>query len=318
MKIIQHNKLHVPQSFTRNLSDNLQSFIDEHSELFSFDLANVYHLTSSNIGEYKDIITSSIDAHLRKSRGSLGKDTIKELIKDVNKYYDDLHNILPISMIVFEHIYSALTETSMLFFKEHANMLLLNPSPSTFDFSDKQYMLSNLPSYLLMDESNYDVRAIIRSIGYESSSIKGTFPFVSFLLSFDKLTSTINKQSKKDKKLELQVRLLTSEQYKFHEIDIAENLINSNDEKKLISGDTKINYGYVLNTRLMHNDVIIFNEYCRSNNDDRKTITSYLLPFIEDFKSKYEIIDNIPVALTKEYYEYFKANIKTVIEMAKC
>lgn len=83
-------------------------------------------------------------------------------------------------MIVFEHIYSALTETSMLFFKEHANMLLLNPSPSTFDFSDKQHMLSNLPSYLLMDESNYDVRAIIRSIGYESSSIKGTFPFVSF------------------------------------------------------------------------------------------------------------------------------------------
>lgn len=321
MKIIQHNKRHVPQSFTRNLSTNLQAFIDEHSELFSFDLANVYHLTSSNIEEYKDIITSSIDAHLRKSRGPLGKDTLKELIKDVNKYYDDLHNILPISMIVFEHIYSSLTETSMLFFKEHANMLLINSSTSTFDFSNKQYMLSNLPSYLLIDESNYDVRAIIKSIGYESSSTKGTFPFVSFLLSFDKVTSTIHKQSKKDKKLELQVRLLTSEQYKFHEISIEENLITSNDEKKLISDisdDTKINYGYVLNTRLINNDVIIFNEYCLSNNDDRQTITSYLLPFIEDFKSKYEIIDNIPVALTKEYYEYFKANIKTVIEMAKC
>lgn len=318
MKIIEHNKCHVPQSFTCNLSANLQAFIHEYSEMFSFDIANVYHLTSSNIEEYKDIITSSIDSHLRKSRGPLGKDAIKELIKDVNKYYDDLHNILPISMIVFEHIYSSLTETSMLFFKEHSNMLLIKSPQSTFDFSDKQYMLSNLPSYILIDESNYDVRAIIKSIGYESSSTKGTFPFVSFLLSFDKVTSTINNKSKKDKKLELQVRLLTSEQYKFHEIDIAENLINSNDEKNLISGNTKINYGYVLNTRLMHNDVIIFNEYCFSNNDDRKTITSYLLPFIEDFRSKYEIIDNVPVALTKEYYEYFKANIKTVIEMVKC
>jgi len=321
MQIIQHNKQFLKKASKRTLSANLLSFIDETNQRLGFDNAQIYHLTHSNVDEYKDIIISSINVHLRKSRGIIGKDTIKELIKDVNQYYDDLHNILPISMIVFEHIYSSLTETSMLFFKEHADMLLIDSSKTTLDLSHNKNMLNHLPSYLLINESNYDVNSIIKSIGYESSSMKGIFPFVSFLLSFDKATATIHSkqfEQNQSKKLELQVRLLTSEQYKVHEINVAESLINSNDEEQIISENIQFYCGFVLNTRLIHNDVIIFNEYSRFNNDVKKTIVSYLLPFIEDFKSNYEIIDNVPVALTKEYYEYFKANIKPVIEMAKC
>lgn len=303
MRIIQHNKLDVPQSFTDPLSDNLIAFIDENSKRFSFDTANVYHLNNNNLVEYKDIITSSIKAKLIKNHRSTGSDMKKDIIKAVNDYYESIQNKLPISMIVFEHVYSSLTESSMLFFTEHHDMLLIDTTTSTLELA----IMKNMFSYLPLND-DYVARAVTQSVGYESSSTKGVFPFTTFLLPFDEKSFKIYFEKSQTKSLELQVRILQAGQDKFENLNISDDKILNTSLKNID----------IVNTRLLHNNIIIFNEYDLSDYNIRDLISSYLMPFIEDLNSKYEIIDDIPVALTKEYYEYFKANIKPVIEMAKC
>lgn len=303
MRIIQHNKLYVPQSFTHRLSDNLIAFIDENSKRFSFDNANVYHLNNNNLVEYKDIVTSSIQSKLMKNRRSTGSDTMKEVIKEVNDYYEKLQNKLPISMIVFEHVYSSLTESSMLFFKEHHDMLLIDTTTSTLELAIIKSMFSYLPLH-----DNYVARAVTQSVGYESASTKGVFPFTTFLLPFDEKSFKIDFEKSQTKSLELQVRILQAGQDKFENLSIS-------DDKTL---NTSLKNIDIVNTRLLHNNIVIFNEYTLSDYNVRDIISSYLIPFIDDLKSKYEIIDDIPVALTKEYYDHFKANIRPVIDMAIC
>jgi hypothetical protein len=303
MRIIQHNKLYVPQSFTHRLSDNLIAFVDENSKRFSFDNANVYHLNNNNLVEYKDIITSSIKAKLIKNHRSTGSDMMKDIIKAVNDYYENLQNKLPTSMIVFEHVYSSLTETSMLFFKEHHDMLLIDTTTSTLEFAITKNMFSYLPL-----NDNYVARAVTQSVGYESSSTKGVFPFTTFLLPFNENSFKIDFEKSQTKSLELQVRILQAGQDKFENLNISDDKILNTSLKNID----------IVNTRLLHNNIIIFNEYALSDYNVRDLISSYLMPFIDDLNSKYEIIDEIPVALTKEYYDHFKANIKPVIDMAIC
>jgi hypothetical protein len=307
MQIIHHNKTTVQRSSKRTLSANLLSFLDETSQRFGFDNAQIYHLTHSNVGDYKDIIMTTIKEHLKKMRGLGPKDKMEEVIKEADRYYEELQPILPTSMIVFEHIYFSVTESSMLFFKEHNEMLFIENIMSTLELNRPHFIIDNL----IMPNGSWKM-PVVQSIAYESSSVKGTFPFLSFLFPYNEKTSKIDfsqREKAHNKKLELQVRTLRMGQDEAIKLNIPHNIDSFN---------INLDNAYVFNTRLIHNDIIIFNEYDISINDDRKTVVAYLMPFLEDLQEKYEINDDVPVTLTKEYYDYFKANIRPVIDMVMC
>jgi hypothetical protein len=309
MQIIQHNKLSVHKSSKRPLSDNLLSFLDETNQRFGFDNAQIYHLTHINVDEYKNIIMKTIKEHLRKMRGIGPKDKMDEVIKEADRYYEDLQNILPTSMIVFDHVYLSVTESALLFFKEYNDMLFIESVMSTLELVRSRYLFNSI---VIGKENGSYISPSIQSIAYESSSTTGVFPFMSFLISFDEKNSKIDlrqRNASHHKKLELQIRTLLMGQ---------DDSIKLNSPHNLDISKFDLDNAYIFNTRLIHNGVIIFNEYDLSVNNERAIVVDYLMPFVEDLKSQYEITDDIPVSLTKEYYDHFKANIRPVIDMVVC
>lgn len=307
MKIIQETQsLITPNISTSNLSDNLMSLIDNLNKYYSFDSAHIYHLTYKNLSEYKHIIMSIMKRHIINTRNIKPEDKTDNLIHDVNEYFTViLEPQLPISVILFEHEYLSINESFMLFFKEHGDIILVNEKASTLDIANPHYVVNSL----ILNDNVY--HPSFKGVCYESSNINGFFTFVSFLLPFDKdaLKIDISKRDKPLKKLELQVRTLHMGQDKSVNINMPKNI----DVSKLNK-----NHKFIFNTRLIYNGDIIFSEYDIILNDPIKTIALHLTPFINNVKEKYEIIDNIPVAITKDYYDHFKENIKPIIEMILC
>lgn len=306
MQIIQHTQSMIQTTVPKaNLSDNLMSLLNDVSKYHSFDSAHIYHLTHHNVVEYKHIILQSMSENLRKIQNIAPKEKSQDIIGDVNEYFTDVvEPQLPISMIVFEHNYLSVNESFMLFFKEHGNIILVDKQVSTLALPNTHYVLQSL----MLDERLY--APVAQGLAYESSTTHGLFPFVSFLLPFDKDASIIDlyQRERPYKKLELQVRTLGMGQDKSANINIPKNL------------DVAKHYDHkcIFNTRLIYNGEIIFSEYDIALNNPREIVEAHLTPFVDNMKSRYEIMDNVPVALTKEYYDHFKANIKPVIEMIKC
>lgn len=307
MKIIQETQSLITTTVsTSNISVNLMSLIDNLNKYHSFDSAHIYHLTYNNISAYKHIIMESIKRYIRNIRNIGPEDKHHDLIRDVNEYFTVVvEPLLPISMILFEHEYLSINESFMLFFKEHGDIILINEKASTFDVPKPHYVVNSL----VLNDNVY--HSSVKGVCYESSNINGFVTFISFLLPFDKdaLKIDIYKREKPLKKLELQVRTLHMGQYKSVNINMPKNL----DVSKISN-----NHKFIFNTRLIYNGDIIFSEYDIVLNNPEETIALHLMPFVNNIKERYEIIDDIPVAITKEYYDHFKANIKPVIEMVLC
>lgn len=311
MKVIQHNT-HFNRSLPKDgISDNLVSFLEMINQQFSFDHAHLYHLTNTNISDYKSVIIEAIGNRIKLLRGVGPRDNQDSLVKEINSDFDDIMdaNIFPVSLIIFDYVYGSTVESSMVFFHEHNNMLMINTKFSTLVFENQYFHAPHISS---SDGLYYS--PAVESLAYESSTTKGTFPFASFLIPVNMEKNHFESPYREihQKKAEFQVRELDGGQDKFQQVTIPPNFDMSKFMFKF-NGHPKI-----LNTRLIYNNEVIFNDYDIIDCDPQKIVMQKLIPFLTDFKSQYEIIDSIPVQVSSEYYDHFKANILPVIEMAKC
>jgi len=198
-------------------------------------------------------------------------------------------------------------ESSTVFFKEHNDMLMINTKFSTLNFEKRHFYAPHISS---SDGQYYP--PVVESLAYESSTILGLFPFASFLFPVNIENNHFENfyQDIHHKKAELQLRELDVRQFDFKQLtlppnfDIHQFVSRHHDKPK------------VLNAKLIYNNEIIFNDYDIIDRDPQKMVAQKLIPFLTDFKSQYEIIDSIPVKVSAEYYQHFKANILPVIEMA--
>jgi hypothetical protein len=90
MKTIQHNVPFNPALDEKELSSNLQSFLDRMQEQFSFDAAHIYHLTHQNLNDYKHVIIKAIASHVRQVSDISIYDRQESFIKDVNDRFKDM------------------------------------------------------------------------------------------------------------------------------------------------------------------------------------------------------------------------------------
>lgn len=310
MKVIQHNT-HFNRSLPKDgISDNLISFLEMINQQFSFDQAHLYHLTNENISDYKGVVIEAIGNRIKLLRGVRPRDNQESIVKEINSEFAEIvdANILPASLIIFDYVYGSTVESSMVFFYEHNDMLMINTKFSTLTFENKYFQAPPISS----DGLYYS--PAVESLAYESSTTKGTFPFASFLIPINMEKNHFDSfhRGHHQKKAEFQVRELDGGQDKFQALTIPPDL-DMNRFMFRYNGQPKI-----LNTRLIYNNEVIFNDYDIIDCDPQKIVMKKLLPFLTDFKSQYEIIDSTPVKVSAEYYQHFKANIWPVIEMAKC
>jgi len=311
MKVIQHNA-HFNRSLPKNvISDNLVSFLEMINQEFSFEQAHLYHLTNENINDYKSVVIEAIGNRIKLLRGVGPRENQESLVKEINSDFDEIvdSNILPASLIIFDYIYGSTVESSMVFFHEHNDMLMINTKFSTLSFKSNYFQAPPISS---SDGRYYP--PVVESLAYESSTTKGTFPFASFLIpvNMEKNQFESHYRERHQKKAELQLRELDGGQFDFKQLTLPPNF----DIHQFVSrhhGNPK-----VLNAKLIYNNEVIFNDYEIIDRDPQKMVAQKLIPFLTDFKSQYEIIDSIPVQVSSEYYQHFKTNILPVIEMAKC
>lgn len=307
MKVTQHNAPFNRSLPKEGISPNLISFFEMMYSRFSFDSAHIYHLTHHNINEYKSIIMVSIRERLKKKLGLSINDNPSSLQKDVMESFDEIvSELLPISMVIFDYEYASAVESSFMFFKENNDILIIDTKFSTLEIGRSYFMFSGLN----FPQGGYQ-SPVMQVTAYDGLTTKGEFPLMVYLLPMDDDGIHIDpyKQDKHHKKAELQIRVLHLGQDKFQKISIPVDLI-----------EARWNYDNrsIFNTRLIYNGEIIFSEYDVIQKVPQDVVLSHLLPFTTDLKSTYEIIDDIPVAMTAEYYQHFKKNIWPVIEMAKC
>jgi hypothetical protein len=308
MKVIQHNTP-FNHSFSKNeISPNLISFLEMIKQQFSFDQARIYHLTNENISDYKGVLIESIRNRIALLRGIGPHEKQDSLFKETTSEFDSIieARIFPLSLIIFDYVYGSTVESSTVFFKEHNDMLMINTKFSTLNF-EKRYFYA--PQISSTDGRYYP--PVVETLAYESSTTPGLFPFASFLLPVSIENNQFENfyQDIHHKKAELQLRELDGGQFDFKQLTLPPNF----DIHQFVSrhnGRPK-----VLNSKLIYNNEVIFNDYEIIDRDPQKMVHQKLMPFLTDFKSQYEIIDSIPVKVSAEYYQHFKANILPVIEM---
>lgn len=304
MKVIQHNTPFNRSLPEDEISSNLSSFLELSNKMFSFDEAHIYHLTNENVNDYKSVIMKAFGNRIRILHNIGPFDNQDYAIKSTQDYFDSIidANIFPKSLIVFNHVYGSTVESSFVFFEEHNDILMIDDKFSTLEMGKASY-------YRISTSDSLYASPIVASLGYESSTTNGIFPFVSFLLpvNAEKNHFEQHRSDVPHKKAEFQIRELVSGQDKFQKLTIPSDFKMSRHFERPM----------ILNTRLIYNNEVIFNDYDIIDRDPQKIVTEKLIPFINDFKSQYEIIDNVPLKMTAEYYKHFKDNIWPVIEMAK-
>jgi hypothetical protein len=295
------------KSFKRSKnSENLTQFIKDVSDKFEFDSAEVYHLTHQNVNQYKHIIISGIDAYFINRYGVFGQKKSDSITKEVTEFYEiTLMNALPISLIVFSHNYASSIESELLFYKEVESLILFDNDLSTIKLSRKIHALHRL----YIDE-NYNINPKVESSAYESSTTYGPFELMTFLLPFNNESSLIDssRHDSSQRKLELQVRTLRPHSDRNQKLNMPPL-----DKLKRFDPER----GLVFNTRLIYNNEVIFSEYDISMGNEYEIVKKHLTPFIENIEKNYEVISEMKRAPTKEYYDYYKANLAQVIEMAQ-
>lgn len=311
MKVIQHNTP-FNHSFQKNeISPNLISFLEMIKQYFSFDQARIYHLTNENISDYKGVLIEAIRNRIALLRGIGPHENQDSLIKETKSNFDDIidANIFPLSLIIFDYVYGSTVESSTVFFKEHNDMLMINTKFSTLHFENRAFYA---PPIYATAGRHYP--PVVESLVYESSTTLGLFPFASFLLPVNIENNQFENifQDVHHKKAELQLRELGGGQFDFKQLTLPPNF----DIHQFVSRHNGM--PKVLNAKLIYNNEVIFNDYEIIDRDPQKMVNRKLIPFLTDFKSQYEIIDSVPVKVSAEYYQHFKANILPVIEMAKC
>lgn len=312
MKITQHNSPTNPSLHSEDLSDNLRSFLSLIQERFSFDAANIYHVTNENLHLYKHVIVKAITSNLREHSEISVYNNQDNFIKNINDEFENIMeaNIFPKSLIVFDYGYMSTVESFMVFFEENNDLLSINTKFSTLPLGDRSFFFDRIE---FPDGRSYP--PVLEALCYESSTSYGFFPLVSYLLpvNIDKSHFELSSSFRPHKKAELQIRLLDSGQDKRQNLKLPPNF----DIHQYIG--RYYDRPKIFNTQLIYNNEIIFSDY--NIVEDKKphdVVLEKLLPFSTDFKRDFEIVDAVPVAVTSEYYEHFKKNIWPVIEMAKC